>query len=60
MFRVAKSLGDEGKQTAALHKFLELLNLLDTTLAPPFKDYHLCQQEIRNFMVACGNIYKAK
>uniref|UniRef100_A0A1B6J8P5 Protein-lysine N-methyltransferase SMYD4 n=2 Tax=Homalodisca liturata TaxID=320908 RepID=A0A1B6J8P5_9HEMI len=57
MFRLAKSLVEEGNHMKALLKFLELLNLLDDTLVPPFRDYHLCQQEIRTCMMFCGNTY---
>lgn len=60
MFRVAKSLSEEGKYDLALKKFLELLMLLDTTLAPPFRDYHQCQEEIRTCMLSYGNLFVQK
>ncbi|KAL1138752.1 hypothetical protein AAG570_008814, partial [Ranatra chinensis] len=57
LFRLGKSLKEEGKIGQALKKFLELLSLLDETLAPPFRDYHMCQQEIRTCFLSLGNKY---
>lgn len=46
---------DEGKVRQALDKYTEILGLLDSILAPPFKDFHLCQQAIRHCMLSFGN-----
>ena len=42
----------------ALEEFLKIMNLLDEYLAPPYKDYHLCQQAIRTCFLLMGNLYK--
>ncbi|XP_075232521.1 protein-lysine N-methyltransferase SMYD4-like [Lycorma delicatula] len=55
MFRVAHSFMIEGDINKALIKFIELLQMLDETLAPPFKDFHLCQQAARICMLTFGN-----
>lgn len=55
MFRVAHSFMIEGDINKALIKFIELLQMLDETLAPPFKDFHLCQQAARTCMLTFGN-----
>ncbi|XP_054271330.1 SET and MYND domain-containing protein 4 [Macrosteles quadrilineatus] len=60
MFRVAKSLVDEGNFVSGVQKFVELLTMLDSVLVPPFQDYHICQQEIRTCMLTCGNVHKEK
>lgn len=39
----------------ALKMFIKILNMLDENLAPPFRDYHVCQQEIRKCMLNLGN-----
>ncbi|XP_058791695.1 SET and MYND domain-containing protein 4 isoform X2 [Phymastichus coffea] len=46
---------EAGNHEAALKSFLEILKILDETLALPVKDYHLCQQNIRLCMLAYGN-----
>ncbi|XP_063244730.1 SET and MYND domain-containing protein 4 isoform X5 [Bacillus rossius redtenbacheri] len=56
MFRAAGRLLEGGQTTAALVKFLQVLQLLDETLAPPFRDYHLCQQSVRRCMLSLGNL----
>lgn len=57
MFRQASKDTDRGQFQAALDLYLEILKLLDSTLVPPFLDYHLCQQAIRKCMLALGNKY---
>ncbi|PSN50624.1 hypothetical protein C0J52_17383 [Blattella germanica] len=56
MFRTASRLKDDGNVKSALEKYIEILVLLNSTLVPPFKDYHLCQQAIRVCMLGMGNI----
>lgn len=51
-----KNLMESSEYKKALAKFLEELNLYDGTLAPPFKDYHLCQQNIRRCLLTFGNV----
>ncbi|XP_067007502.1 SET and MYND domain-containing protein 4 [Anabrus simplex] len=55
MFKAAKYMMERKDISHALPKFLEILTLLDETLAPPFRDYHLCQQAIRRCMLCLGN-----
>ena len=55
MFRTATRLTNEGNNKEALEKYIEILVLLDSTLMPPFKDFHLCQQAIRRCMLSLGN-----
>jgi hypothetical protein len=55
MFHTATQLMAEGKVREALDKYIEILGLLESTLAPPFKDFHLCQQAIRHCMLSFGN-----
>jgi hypothetical protein len=55
MFQTATQLMEEGKMRQALDKYIEILVLLDSILAPPFKDFHLCQQAIRRCMLSFGN-----
>jgi hypothetical protein len=55
MFQTATQLMDECKVRHALDKYFKILDLLDNTLAPPFRDFHLCQQAIRHCMLSFGN-----
>lgn len=55
MFQTATQLMDEGKVKQALDKYIKILDLLDNILAPPFRDFHLCQQAIRRCMLWFGN-----
>lgn len=48
---------DRGMEQNALDIYLEILTLLHRHLAPPFYDYHLCQQAIRKCMLSLGNKY---
>lgn len=51
----AKQLMDECNYKKALPEFIALLSLLHKYLVPPFKDYHLCQQAIRQCILSFGN-----
>jgi hypothetical protein len=55
MFQTATQLMDEGEVRQATDKYIKILDLLDNTLAPPFRDFHLCQQAIRHCMLSFGN-----
>jgi len=55
MFQTATRLMDEGEVRQAMDKYMKILSLLDNTLAPPFRDFHLCQQAIRHCMLSFGN-----
>lgn len=58
LFKKAKNLMAQRDPINALSTFCELLNRLQQTLAPPFPDYHLCQQGIRRCMLFLGNKYQ--
>ncbi|RZF40765.1 hypothetical protein LSTR_LSTR011282 [Laodelphax striatellus] len=57
VFRVARTVMLAGDTSRALAKFIELLKMLEETLTPPFKDFHLCQQASRTCMLALGNCH---
>ncbi|XP_011695563.1 PREDICTED: SET and MYND domain-containing protein 4 [Wasmannia auropunctata] len=56
LFRVASTNLEEGRNEQALKAYLEILKLLDETLALPIRDYHVCQQGVRLCTLALGNI----
>lgn len=53
--RSAKRLFDEGNTEAALKKYMEMMNIFDEVIAPPFQDYCKCQQAIKECMLEYGN-----
>ncbi|BES93949.1 set and mynd domain-containing protein [Nesidiocoris tenuis] len=55
LFRLGESYLKSGDIAKALEKFLELQSLLSDTLVPPFRDFYLCQQNVRNCLMALGN-----
>jgi len=55
LFRVASTNLEEGRNEQALKAYLEILKLMDETLALPIKDYHICQQGVRLCALALGN-----
>jgi len=55
LFRVASTNLEKGQNEQALKAYLEILKLLDETLALPIRDYHLCQQGVRLCALALGN-----
>ncbi|CAH1402398.1 unnamed protein product [Nezara viridula] len=58
LYRLGQNYLKNGESEKALAKYTELLILLDETLAPPFRDYHLCQQGLRTCYLTNGNIDK--
>lgn len=60
IFRTANRLLETYETSKALLKYLEMLKIMDETLAPPFRDYHLCQQGVRRCMLEFGNRYFTK
>ncbi|XP_014292302.1 SET and MYND domain-containing protein 4 [Halyomorpha halys] len=58
LYRLGQSYLKNGESEKAMAKYTELLLLLDDTLAPPFRDYHLCQQGLRTCYLTNGNIVK--
>ncbi|KAF6205866.1 hypothetical protein GE061_020040 [Apolygus lucorum] len=57
LFRLGESFLQGGEIHKALRKFLELQSLLSNTLVPPFRDFYLCQQNVRNCIMALGNTH---
>ncbi|XP_078044040.1 protein-lysine N-methyltransferase SMYD4 [Augochlora pura] len=55
LFKVASRNLKEGKLKDALTVYLNILKLLDETLALPIRDYHICQQSVRLCMLPFGN-----
>lgn len=55
LFRVASMNLEEGRNEHALKAYLEILKLLDETLALPIRDYHTCQEGVRLCSLALGN-----
>ncbi|XP_059060304.1 SET and MYND domain-containing protein 4-like [Achroia grisella] len=55
MYRIGRNAMDEGKYGDAMKKFIEVLKLYDTTLAPPYKSYYDCVQDLRHCILAMGN-----
>ncbi|EFN88450.1 SET and MYND domain-containing protein 4 [Harpegnathos saltator] len=55
LFKVASTNLEESRNEQALKAYLEILKLLDETLALPIRDYHICQQGVRLCVLALGN-----
>ena len=53
--QVASKCLEDGRYNKALKVYLEILKLLDETLALPVKDYHICQQGVRLCLLTKGN-----
>lgn len=56
--RTAKRLFKEGQYDKALQKYLEIMNILEDVLAPPFQDYCKCQQAIKDCLLEFGNRFQ--
>ncbi|KAL5241356.1 hypothetical protein ACI65C_008766 [Semiaphis heraclei] len=54
-FLAGNRLMDQHKYKKALSEFIALLSILHKHMVPPFRDYHLCQQGIRQCMLTFGN-----
>lgn len=55
MYRLGRAAMEEGKYGEAMKKFIDVLKLYDTTLAPPYRSYYDCVQDLRSCMLAVGN-----
>ncbi|XP_014236002.1 SET and MYND domain-containing protein 4-like [Trichogramma pretiosum] len=55
LYKSAQEKIKEGKAEEALTSLLDILKILDETLALPIRDYHLTQQSVRQCMLALGN-----
>lgn len=57
MMATAGRLLDNGEVDNALRKYIAILEKMHDTCVPPFKDYILCQQKIRDCLLEYGNRY---
>lgn len=55
MYKLGRVAMEEGKYGGAMKKFIEVLKLYDTTLAPPYRSFYDCVQDLRSCMLATGN-----
>uniref|UniRef100_A0A1B0CSA0 Protein-lysine N-methyltransferase SMYD4 n=1 Tax=Lutzomyia longipalpis TaxID=7200 RepID=A0A1B0CSA0_LUTLO len=55
MNRTAERLHNSGSVDEAVRKYIEILKTMSDVLVPPFRDYVLCQQNIRNCLLQYGN-----
>jgi hypothetical protein len=55
LFKSAMKQIENGQPDKAMVSFHSLLDQLDATLLPPYKDFHLCQEFIRRCMLTLGS-----
>lgn len=55
MYKLGRAAMEEGKYGEAMKKLVEVLKLYDSTLAPPYKSYYDCVQDLRRCMLSLGN-----
>lgn len=55
LFKTATRMHENGDYRNALTKYVENLDLMDQTLVPPFRSYHLTQQGIKRCIMEFGN-----
>lgn len=55
MEKTAKRLFSEGKTEEALRKYIDVIRIFDSVVAPPFQDYCKCQQAIKECLLEFGN-----
>lgn len=55
LFKSATRLHESGDFKGALAKYVANLDLMDQTLVPPFRSYHLTQQGIKRCIMEFGN-----
>lgn len=53
--RTAKRLYNDGSYDEALKKYVDMMNIIDDVMAPPFQDYCNCQQSIKDCLLEYGN-----
>lgn len=53
--KTAKRLYKEGKFDLSLKKYIEMMNIFEEVIAPPFRDYCECQQSIKENLLEYGN-----
>ncbi|XP_055640402.1 uncharacterized protein LOC129777865 [Toxorhynchites rutilus septentrionalis] len=57
LFKSATKHHAAGEYETALLKYVEMMNILNEVLVPPYRDYHLCQQGLRSCLLEFGNRY---
>ena len=57
VYRLGKKMLSEGDIVGASRTLEWLIGLLEETMAPPFKDFHLAQQALRTSYLAAGNAH---
>lgn len=55
MYRLGRSAMESGQYGEAIKKFVDVLKLYNDTLAPPYRSYYDCIQDLRRCMLAMGN-----
>lgn len=53
--KTAKRLLKAGSTEKALAKYIDMMNIIDDVMAPPFQDYCNCQQSIKDCLLEYGN-----
>ncbi|KAM7345838.1 SET and MYND domain containing, class 4, member 3 [Cochliomyia hominivorax] len=60
MTRTAKRLYDSGDYSNAVNKYIDLIRIMYEVLVPPFPDFCLCQQYLKDCFLHFGNYYNLK
>lgn len=55
--KTARRLTDAGDYQKALEKYYEMIKIMSDVMAPPFRDYCNCQQNIKDCLLEKGSIY---
>lgn len=55
LHKTALRLLSNGSTDKALKKYIDMMNIIDDVMAPPFKDYCNCQQSIKDCLLEYGN-----
>lgn len=53
--KTAGRLLQDGSVDKALQKYIDMMNIIDDVMAPPFLDYCNCQQSIKDCLLEYGN-----
>lgn len=51
----AKRHQDAGEYRQAIFKYIEMVNIMDAVMGPPFRDYCNAQQSIKDCLLQYGN-----
>lgn len=55
MEATGKRLYKEGKYDESLKTYIEMIQIFEKVIAPPFQDYSKCQQAMRECLLEYGN-----